>query len=126
MGNADTDLAIHAASPVEFEGIESHSGSAKHVVNRCAACDGCDGRTILWRNSIHPVGEIDGGGTRHALDDDARHAWNELGVISRQHSGLGIVAPSGGVPDIDRDRLAGEKIGVLVGRGNARRNRDED
>src|SRR3546814_13155177 len=66
-GDADADLVVHAADPVELQRIEPHAGAAEHVVHRRAAGDGGDHGAVLGRDGIHPVGELDRRAARHVL-----------------------------------------------------------
>ena len=110
-GDADADLVVGAADPVELGRVELRALVAEQRIEAGAAADDAEGRAVLGADIVEPVGEPQAAGALHVLRHDVRIAGNVLAHVAREHARIEVVAAADAVADIEIDGLALVEVG---------------
>src|SRR5258705_8810937 len=86
-GDADADLVVGAADPVELRRVELCGLVAEQRIEAGAAADDAERRAVLWRDIEQPVGEPQRARPLHVLRYHVRIAGNVLAHVPRQNAG---------------------------------------
>ena len=104
--DADADLVVGAADPVELGTVELRSFAAEQWVEAGAAPNRAEHEPFLGGDVVKPVGESQAAGTIHVLRGDDRIARNVIAEMAGDQAGVDIVAAADAVADHQVDGLA--------------------
>jgi hypothetical protein len=121
--DADADLVIGAADPVEFLRIEGIALADQQGIERNAAPDRADRGTVAWRDAIKVIGEAKTAGAFEIFRHQRRIAGDVCAEMPADHPRIKVVGAADAIADIEIDGAAFVEVCRALRRGAcARRN----
>src|SRR5262245_6686867 len=110
-GDADADLVVGRAEPVELGRLELGCAVAEQRIEAGAAIEGAEDEPVLGCRVVEEVGQPHAAAALHVLRHHGRIAGNVFAEMARQHARIGVVAPADAGADVNCDGLAAVEVG---------------